>query len=96
VPLTLYMVVEHFKHGDSHAVYERFLSHGRMMPEGLEYISSWTTDDLTKCFQLVKTADISLINQWISNWSDLVDFEFYPVISSSDAVSKFDEIRRLD
>ena len=35
----LYMVVEKFK--DIRAVYKRFHEKGRMMPDGLKYISSW-------------------------------------------------------
>lgn len=84
----LYMVLEHFKNGDSRSVYERFATHGRMMPDGLEYVSSWTTDDLSKCFQLIKTSDYNLVDEWIAKWSDLVDFEIYPVISSVDAMKK--------
>ncbi|MGH9621694.1 MAG: DUF3303 domain-containing protein, partial [Bryobacteraceae bacterium] len=40
MPRALYMVVEHFKNGDAVAVYRRFRDKGRMMPEGLRYVSS--------------------------------------------------------
>jgi hypothetical protein len=40
----LYMVVEHFK--DAPAIYRRLREKGRMMPEGLEYVSSWIDVDL--------------------------------------------------
>ena len=37
----LYMVIERFKGGAAPKIYGRFREKGRMMPEGLEYISSW-------------------------------------------------------
>src|SRR5688572_14522455 len=75
----LYMVVEHFKNKDAVPVYQRFLDHGRMAPAGLEYVSSWVDKELGFCFQLMETEDRTLLDQWIANWSDLVDFEVYPV-----------------
>jgi Domain of unknown function (DUF3303) len=35
----LYMVIEQFK--DAPEIYRRFREKGRMMPNGLNYISSW-------------------------------------------------------
>ena len=37
--MMFYMVVERFK--DAPAIYRRLHEKGRMMPEGLEYVSSW-------------------------------------------------------
>jgi len=51
----LYMVVEHFK--DAPAIYRRLQEKGRMMPEGLEYVSSWIDVDLKICWQLMRTED---------------------------------------
>ena len=45
----LYMIVETFK--DSAAVYRRFRERGRLAPDGLTYVSSWITADVTKCYQ---------------------------------------------
>ena len=78
----LYMVVEHFK--DAAAVYRRFRERGRMAPEGLNYVSSWVDEKLERCFQLMETADRTLLDQWIANWGDLTDFEVHPVISSKE------------
>jgi hypothetical protein len=33
----------------------------------------------------METADRSLLDQWMVNWSDLVTFEVYPVLTSADA-----------
>jgi hypothetical protein len=38
----LYMVIERFKERAAPAIYRRFREKGRMMPEGLEYVSNWT------------------------------------------------------
>jgi hypothetical protein len=88
VTKTLYMVVEHFKGGDPVPVYRRFRDRGRLAPEGLSYVSSWVDATLERCYQLMETDDPVLLAQWIANWSDIVDFEVHPVISSSEAVER--------
>ena len=88
MPATLYMVVEHFKNRDAVPVYRRFRDRGRMAPEGLQYVSSWVDENLERCYQLMRTDDRQLIEDWMSNWTDLVDFEVYPVLTSEEAVEK--------
>lgn len=84
----LYMIVESFKDKDAIPVYRRFKEHGRLAPEGLTYISSWVDENFKVCFQIMETSDIKLLEQWMANWSDLVDFEVFPIMSSSEAVEK--------
>jgi hypothetical protein len=84
----LYMVIENFKNGDAVPVYRRFRDRGRLAPEGLSYISSWVNDQLDRCYQLMETEDRALLDRWIANWSDLVDFEVHPVITSKEAAEK--------
>jgi hypothetical protein len=36
----------------------------------------------------METEDRGLLDQWMANWSDIVDFEVYPVISSKEAFEK--------
>lgn len=84
----LYMVVENFRNGDAVPVYRRFRDRGRLAPPGLSYIASWVNDDLTRCYQLMETEDRALLEQWIANWSDIVDFEVHSVISSKEAAEK--------
>lgn len=88
MPNTLYMVVEHFKNKDAVAVYRRFRDQGRMAPEGLSYVSSWVDDKLERCYQLMETPDRGLLEDWMANWCDLVEFEVYPVITSKQAAEK--------
>ena len=84
----LYMVVEHFKDGDALPVYRRFWERGRLAPEGLNYVSSWVDESFQRCFQLMETEDRNLLDEWIANWSDLVDFEVFPVVTSQEAAEK--------
>lgn len=84
----LYMIVEHFKNGDAVPVYRRFQTQGRLAPEGLTYVSSWVDTKLERCYQLMETDDPLLLDEWIANWQDLVDFEVHPVITSAEAREK--------
>jgi hypothetical protein len=81
----LYMVVERFKDGAAPEIYRRFREKGRMMPDGLEYLSSWIDLDSKICWQLMQTDDFTLFDRWIDNWRDLMDFEIVPVRTSSEA-----------
>jgi len=82
------MIVEHYLNEDPLPVYRRFRDHGRLAPEGLQYVSSWVDDKLERCFQLMETHDPGLLDEWISEWSDIVRFEVYPVLSSKEAAEK--------
>ena len=83
----LYMVIERFKTPGAIEVYRRAREQGRLMPEGLEYVSSWVDLEFKKCFQLMKTEDIQLLEQWMDRWIDLVDFEVVPVQTSAEAMA---------
>jgi hypothetical protein len=84
----LYVVVEHFKNGEAIPVYRRFRDQGRMAPEGLTYVASWVDQKLERCYQVMETDEPALLDAWIANWRDLVDFEVYPVITSAEAAAK--------
>jgi hypothetical protein len=83
----LYMVIEQFKNGDPVPVYRRFRDQGRMVPNGLEYVSSWVDTNLERCFQIMETSNPELIANWITNWDDIVDFEVVPIIPSAAAAT---------
>jgi hypothetical protein len=85
---TLYMVIERFKGGDAVPVYRRFRDSGRRAPDGLTYVASWVDENLERCFQLMETDDRHLLDRWIAEWSDLVDFEVVPVITSNEAAAR--------
>ena len=81
----LFMVIEHFKNKDAVPVYRRFRDRGRLAPEGVEYISSWIDEKFERCFQVMEASDRDLLERWIENWSDIVDFEIFAVLSSKEA-----------
>jgi hypothetical protein len=80
------MVIERFKTPGAIEIYRRARDKGRMLPEGLEYVSSWVDSDFTICFQLMKSDDIRLFETWLSQWNDLVEFEIVPVQTSAEAI----------
>jgi hypothetical protein len=84
----LYMVVEHYRDGDAVPVYRRFRDRGRLAPAGLVYVSSWVDEAMRTCYQLMETDDRALLDAWIANWVDIVDFEVIPVITSAQAAAR--------
>lgn len=75
----LFMVVEKLKNQDGRAVYRK-LQKGRGLPDGLEFVASYVTADLGRCFQLMRTDDITLFQKWIADWQEVVEFEVVPVV----------------
>lgn len=80
-----YMIIERFKTEELKALYQRFDEKGRMLPEGVSYINSWIDEKVSVCYQVMESDSIEKIDEWISNWNDLVDFEVIPVITSAEA-----------
>jgi hypothetical protein len=83
--MALYMVLEVYKDGAAAEVYRRARERGRLMPDGLSYVSSWVDLDFKRCFQLMETDDPSLFDAWIQAWADLVELEVIPVQTSAEA-----------
>ncbi len=79
------MVIEHFHSGAAVEIYRRAQAEGRMLPGGLEYVSSWVDFHFETCFQLMRTDSESLFEEWIAKWKDLCDFEIIPVRTSAEA-----------
>ena len=76
--MALYMVVEHFRDSDPVPVYRRFRDRGRLAPDGLNYINSWVSADLSRCYQLMECDDPQLLARWAGHWEDLVRSRSYP------------------
>jgi len=83
----LFMVIERFRDQNAKAVYSRFREKGRMMPDGIAFIGSWVTADLGRCFQVMECDDITSLQRWASEWSDLVEFEILPVVEGKDTAA---------
>ena len=90
----LYMVIETFRDGDALPVYKRFADRGRMAPDGLLYRASWVDERLERCYQVMETDDPALLDQWMANWDDIVQFEVHRVITSEQAAERVEEIER--
>ncbi len=84
----LFMIIERFRNRDARAVYARAREHGRMLPTGVTYVSSWVETNWDRCFQVMQAEDPAQLDAWIARWSDLVDFEVVPVMTSSEAAAR--------
>jgi hypothetical protein len=40
-----------------------------------------------RCYQIMETDNRRLLDEWIARWSDIVEFEVHPVITSAEAVT---------
>lgn len=80
----LFMIIELFKPGKGDEVGARFKSQGRMMPGAVRYHGSWLEPVSGKCFQVMEAPSRAEIEEWIRHWSDLVDFEVIPVVTSAE------------
>lgn len=87
----LYLIIERFRDKNPKPVYERFDARGRLAPDGVRYVDSWVTADLGTCYQVMETADRALLETWMDNWRDIVDFEVHEVMTSSEARTKVKE-----
>lgn len=85
----LFMVIEKFREHNAKAVYQRLREKGRMMPDGLAFVNSWVAADLSRCFQLMECADVTLFQKWIAQWSDLMEFEIVRVVEGKATAEAF-------
>jgi hypothetical protein len=60
-----YMIIEKFKKGKLKDVYQRFAERGRLMPQELTFVNSWTTEDLSTCYQVMETDNFHALGEWI-------------------------------
>ena len=83
----LFMVIETFRNQDGKAIYGRFRDKGRQMPDGLAFVGSWVQADMGRCFQLMECDDVTLLQRWVVQWSDLIEFEIVPVVGGKDTAA---------
>ena len=57
----LFMVVEKFRNQDGKAVYRKLRDAGRGLPDGLKFVASYVSADLSRCFQLMEADDVTLV-----------------------------------
>jgi hypothetical protein len=78
----LFIVIERFKGRDPAPIYARLREQGRSLPDGIRYLDSWVEVNLDRCFQLMECNDSVLLQRWVLEWRDLVEFEVVPVSPS--------------
>ena len=83
----LFMVVERFRNQDAKTIYRRLRDRGRSMPDGLKFVSSFVTADVARCFQLMECDDVTLLQRWVAEWSDLMECEILPVVAGKDTAA---------
>ena len=82
--MMLFMVIERFNPQHRAALAGRLQTRGRMLPDGVIYHASWMQTDGACCYQVMEAASRELLDTWIARWSDLVDFEVVPVLTSAE------------
>ena len=83
----LFMVVEKFRNQDAKTIYRRLRDKGRSMPDGLKFVSSYVSADVARCFQLMECDDVTLLQRWVAEWSDLMECETVPVVAGKDTAA---------
>jgi Protein of unknown function (DUF3303) len=60
-----------------------------MMPSGCCFaFPAGVDDDFTRCCQVMRASDRRLLDEWMARWSDLIDFEVHPVLTSAEAAER--------
>ncbi len=83
----LFMVIEHFRPGCAAEVYRRFRDRGRMVSEGVRYVSSWVDIGFQRCFLVMEADNEVSLRNWTAKWDDLIEFEIIPVRTSAEAAA---------
>lgn len=87
-----FMVVERLRNQDAKAIYRRLREQGRMMPEGLTFVSSFVAADFSRCFQLMECSDVALLQRWVAQWSDIMAFDIVPVVTGKETAAALDDL----
>ena len=82
-----FLNVERLRGGDPVPGYRRFRDRGRLALDGVRYLSSWVTTDLSTCYQVMDCDDSTRLEQGMANWTDLVEFQVIPVVTSAEAAA---------
>jgi Protein of unknown function (DUF3303) len=81
-------VIEVFEKGDAVPVYRHLSRTGADGSGGADLCFRVGLAKSGRCYQPTETEDRALLEQWMANWSDLVDFEVETIISSTEAADK--------
>jgi hypothetical protein len=79
-----FMIIERFRNRDPKPIYRRLRDSGRLMRDGLRYVSSWIEPGFERCLQVMECDDLKPLQQWIAQWSGQMEFEVVPVLTSAE------------
>ncbi len=65
----------------------RFLKSGAPPPSGVTLLGRWFTASHNKGFMLVETDDAKLLYRYVSEWTDIMDFDIDPVVTDEEAAA---------
>lgn len=80
-----FLIIEKFRKDKVKALYLRLEKEGRLLPEGIQYLSSWIDLDITTCYQVMQADTLGQIQEWLMQWQEFAEFEIIPVIDSDTA-----------
>lgn len=64
---------------------ERFLKTGAVAPAGVTMLGRWHAVGGMTGFGIAETDDITLIQKWVLQWSDLLVMEVHPALTDEQA-----------
>ncbi|HEX8542105.1 MAG TPA: DUF3303 family protein [Pseudomonas sp.] len=64
---------------------ERFLKTGAVAPAGVTMLGRWHAVGGMTGFGIAETDDITLIQKWVLQWSDLLAMEVHPALTDEQA-----------
>ena len=64
---------------------ERFLKTGAVAPAGVAMLGRWHAVGGMTGFGIAETDDITLIQKWVLQWSDLLTMEVHPALTDEQA-----------
>ncbi|WP_347900842.1 DUF3303 family protein [Pseudomonas purpurea] len=64
---------------------ERFLKTGAVPPAGVTMLGRWHAVGRMTGFGVAEASDITQIQKWVLDWSDLMNMEVYPALTDEQA-----------
>jgi hypothetical protein len=60
---------------------ERFLKTGGAPPAGVKMLGRWHSVGRMAGFGVAEASDVTLIQKWVLDWSDLMSMEIHPALT---------------
>jgi hypothetical protein len=57
-------------------------------------VASWIAPSFDRCFQVMECDDLKRLQQWVAQWSDLMEFEVVPVLTSAESRATVERLRQ--